>query len=164
MSTTAAELEAAAATAWERLSLKSSILRTVAGIEPMPVPVALDFVQNVTGERDDAVEALLLAAGKYLESIMPGADVGNILTEAFAVVGDIKSEFFSHAESAINTVSFRAQDIGVSTLAGVYGDGPGRPNVFVCEEWHQWAQEAERVLGFAREIVREAYPEPTESA
>lgn len=158
MSTTAEELEAAAATAWERLSLKSSILRTVAGIESMPVPVALDFVQNVTGDRDDAVTALLNAAAKYLEGIMPTDDVGNIRTDASLAMNDLRGECFKYATSIINGISFRAQDIGVSTLAGVYGSGPGRPSVFVCEEWRQWAQEAERVLAFAREIVREAYP------
>lgn len=154
------ELEQKASEAWVLLSRVPSVMDQLCGREPMPIGAALDFVQNVDGDRDNAVFALLDAASKYLQEKMPKHEEDNFHfeDEAFRLLGDLRGEFFGHAHSAAGTISFRAQDMAASTLAGMFRNTPLPPSVTVLDNWRQWAQEAIRIITLCSQIAAEAYP------
>lgn len=65
------ELEQIADAAWAAAIRDESILTRAFGGEPMPAPIAVDMVQDVCGERDDAVVAIREAATRWLNALAP---------------------------------------------------------------------------------------------
>lgn len=159
MSTVAKELEVAAATAWASLSRVPNVLDRFIGAEPMPIGAALDYVQNVTGDRDDAVTALMNAAANRLQSLRADImDCNAILREAMAVESTIRSEDLSLARSCRDTVYFRAVGTAQDIQAGLWPTA-AKGSVNACDLWRLWAVEAERFILLCEKIVKAAYQE-----
>lgn len=150
------ELELKAAEAWHIIVLPRPIFSTITVQEPMPFGVALDYIQDITGDRDEAVAALLWAASNQLEKNIP-EDLVNLRDEAIGLLSDIRGEYFSHADRAAETISYRAQDAARSALEFLTGD---RSRLYVYDKWRVWAAQATVAIQFARDLVAAAYPEP----
>jgi hypothetical protein len=155
---TTAELKAAEA--WKLVAHKPTIFSIVAGREPMPPGQAIDYVQDETGDRDDAVSELLKAAANWLAAKAPPGNAVNLGDDALVLLGDIRGEDFGHADAMWGTISLRAQGTAQDVLAGMWRNFPDSPSLTQLDAWRLWAQEAMRVIGLCRWIVAAAYPEP----
>jgi hypothetical protein len=153
------ELEQRAAEAWALMAREPNVLTDwITGATAMPANVALDFVQEATGDRDDAVTALLQAAATWLEAKMPADDSLNYRPDAFCVVGDIRGEDFSHADSMIGTIDWRARGAEMDRLMGM--NAVSREQMSNAFDWRHWCVFAWKVIILGRAIVAAAYPEP----
>lgn len=149
-----------AAAAWSEVSKRPSIIRTIAGVHPMPAGVALDMVQGDDCERDDAVTAILEAATNEMRAKMPNEDVGDFKDLAEAAFSYVRGEGFRIADAYLDQIAFGATDIGVSALAGMYGPPgtPTRPDPCLCDRWRAWAGECREQIKLCAAIVKAAYP------
>lgn len=152
------ELEQYAAEAWAQVVRPRSIFDTIAGTGPMPPAIALDYCQNVTGDRDDAATAILDAAARWLEDRMPTThgDEISVLDDAMGLLGDLRSEHFSHVDAARLTIYHRADERRMGRL---FYPGTVTPAEFdAANDWCRWAADVELALRLCREVVLEAYP------
>lgn len=148
-----------AAFAWAELSRKYNILDAITGRTNMPPGVALDYVQGDDYNRDDAVTAILEAASNALGAKKP-RDVSGIDALAESVLSDLRGEAFGLAVIFLDQISHRADDVGTSTLAGMYGPRgtPDRPDVSDCDLWRVWANDAREAIALCKQVVAAAYP------
>jgi hypothetical protein len=153
---TTAELKAAEA--WELVAHKPTIFSIVAGREPMPPGQAIDYVQDETGDRDDAVTELLKAAANWLAAKEPGDPHDSFVQDVLDVLNSVRGESLDFATHAAGTIEWRCNDYGAMAMASV--PPFTRKDAGVFDDWRRWAQLAFRVITLCRGIVAAAYPEP----
>ena len=146
-----------AAEAWKMMTVPVTVLSSLAGVEQMTPGVAIDYVQDEC-DRDDAVTAIFNAAADELERTRPKADVAELMAESNTLIGLLRGESFQLALSSAGTIRFRASDLAVSALAGLFAEAD-RPSVSLCDEWRLWALKAIEVIARCIEVAYAAYPE-----
>lgn len=155
------ELERAARTAWDAMTEPQTgltkMIQTIAGENrgPMPVAIALDMVQNVTGERDDAVTALIEAGANWLNEQSRGANGGEL-------------DDGCHQDAELVTSYIRSESLGLACVylshlrdrcyLANYTANPNRAHKLARERWRRWATKAQFVIDWCRKIEAEAYP------
>lgn len=154
-----AELEHKADEAWRAMCAGTGFFDRANAVRPMPAGVAIDMVQDVCGERDDAVCAILGAAARWLESEFPADDFQNAELDAVAVIGDIRGEAFGLAESLREAIMQRAGDV---RLARVLGRSRVPDATFeTAIAWSKWCERAALAIKLCRELAPAAHPDPT---
>lgn len=150
----ATELELRAAEAWKLLSRKPNILDSITGREAMSPGVAIDYVQDVTGDRDEAVMAIINAAADWLDSqTVPGGD-GEIhagcLPDSELIRNYLRGECMGLA--LVFIVHIRDRCYRASTTFGPRGDW------FAAQDWNAWADKALIAIDHCRAVAAAAYP------
>jgi hypothetical protein len=146
-----------AAEVWAMLVRTPSIVNTVAGIEPIPPAIGLDFVQDVCGNRDDAVSAILEAASEWLAVRLPGNGEDVSWAEGGWVCLHIKAEHLSLAETFLSHVAERCETAERFYLIAMYdADYKG---ITEARAWNVWSAVATRTLAICRAVCAAAYPE-----
>jgi hypothetical protein len=150
------ELERRASEAWKLMTRQPNILDTIVGCEAMPAGVALDYVQEPTGDRDDAVTALVNAGADWLDGqTVPsdGTEVSSTCIDASDMVRSyIRSECFGLAEVHLSHIR------GVCYLARS-NFGITVNERWAVTDWGRWANKALHVIDHCRAVVAAAYPE-----
>lgn len=123
---------------------------------PMPAGIALDMVQDVCGDRDDAVQALLDAAAEELIVFVPQQDPFGSADDAQAVASDLRGEHFAHAASALVAIEQRVVGVKLDRILN-------RPSVSDAEyeaalSWGRWCDRAKLAIELGRAISAAAYP------
>jgi hypothetical protein len=160
------ELEQAARTAWAAMSdARSQIQRMVdqmAGVrvEPMTAPIALDYVQNVTGDRDDAVSALIRAGTDWLDAQRQPSEGGEVgdgcMCDARLVIYFVRGELLGTAEVFLGHIEERCS-------RAVHPQATPQDR-HAATGWHRWADKARSVIERCRLIVAAAYPDEQQEA
>jgi hypothetical protein len=120
----------------------------------MEPAIALDYVQNVTGDRDDAVTALIHAGCDWLAAQEPQKVAGDLdavcHSDADLVLGHLRGEgigmavtFASHIEERCGFASHPAS---------------GRER-WIASDWLAWVRKASDVIDWCRKIVTAAHPQ-----
>lgn len=117
-------------------------------VRPMPAGVALDMAQDVCGDRDDAVTALLNAAADELESLLPAG--GPFHPEAGFIVSHVRAEDFKFAETLLKNVRGRAGNM--HRVSAHLADSTAGA------AWLRWCAYAERDIALCRAVCAAAYP------
>lgn len=155
------ELEQKAAEAWEHMSRRETVHTRAFGPGPMPAGVALDFVQEVTDDRDAAVEALLWAAGRWLDDRRPEKpDVRNSASfgASSAARGHLLCESFGLALSAVKEVNGINIEV-MRDYAQPLNRTVTKEMMQVAARWLKWADDAEHAISLCRAIAAAAHPE-----
>ncbi len=154
------ELEAKAAEAWKQMARPRTIFDTIGGTEPFPPAYALDFCQDVCGERDDAVTALLTAAANWLRELIPDDPCPSAspqVADALAACGEIPGEDFGHAEVWVANVAENARRVEEAYVVLQRG-GFSWDDYMRASAWRRWADHATRAIELCRAVPPEAYP------
>lgn len=77
---------------------------------PMPVGVAIDYVQDECEDRQEAVQCIYDAFARELYLILPDEVPHEHLTELWAVVGDIRCSWWDRITERVNSLRFHLQD------------------------------------------------------
>lgn len=159
------ELEAKAAEAWAHVVRPETVLTRALGGGPMPVAIALDMVQDVTGDRDEALTAVLTAASDWLRGRIPSEPcpfASPQMADANAACGEIPGEFFGHAELWVADVAENARRVieRFVVLAVRHVTEADRLDYFRAVEWKRWAADATRTIALCRQLCAAAHPEP----
>lgn len=155
------ELQRAARTAWAAMDEDRSKLQRMvdqmAGDNrgPMAPGVALDFVQEATGERDDAVTALVHAGADWLDTQTRPSEWGELgdacHADALVVALYIRAESFALAYAFLSHIEercgFAAHPMATSQEKRT------------AAAWVRWADKARHVIDRCKAIVEAAYPE-----
>lgn len=132
--------------AWAKVVREKTVLDVFAGTEPMPPAIALDYVQDECGDRDDAVMALLAAAGQWLLDTMPVAREGDEFDSACrADAADVAA--YIEAESGMARVFFSHIEERYERWVNYTG------NALVVDGWRLWIRGARRALDLCRAVV-----------
>lgn len=144
------ELTHAAASAWAALI----------GPAELPIEVAIDMAQEVTGDRDDAVSALADAAADWLGGLMPpkgrGPGPEANRRKAGAVCGFVRCESYFLAERTRRELHRLTVETRVTRLL--------RPRVVRqaaaddAAAWGLWCEYARRAIEFAARVSGESVP------
>lgn len=149
------EVEQAASRAWLAMVTEVPFFaRTIERRTPMPAAVALDMVQDVTGDRDDAVCALLMAAAIWLDDARPEQPVGRISTSlntAISVRGHLLGEGYGLAENCLRELMDLNREIrnDYHHLGLNYGPADDAR----AAAWHQWGHKAKRAIEVCRQVT-----------
>jgi hypothetical protein len=145
-----------AAEAWAMVCYQPTILNSITGRKPMEPGIAIDYVQDVCGDRDDAVSALLNAAADWLETRLPDAADVNWMEGGWCC-NEIRGECFSHAEMWLQHVCER---VGAVKRGWLLSSGSVTHRSFdAAQMWYRWHKIATNALRLCREITAAAYPE-----
>lgn len=135
-------------------------------VRPMPPGVAIDYAQDVCGDRDDAVSAILTAAAVYLDPLRPepadstSADMG----AAIAARGYLLGESWTLAGSCLDEIDGRSRQVidwieepddGAADVLGL----DQRSHELACA-WLRWCAYTRGAIETCRAISAAAYPEP----
>jgi hypothetical protein len=146
-----------AAEVWAMLVRPESVLTREFGGGPIPPAVGLDFVQDVCGDRDDAVSAILEAASEWLAVRLPGNGEDVSWAEGGWVCLHIGAESFGLAEVFIGHVRERCETAEQYYVMRTFQDG--REVLEGARPWKIWAATATRTLAICRAVCAAAYPE-----
>ena len=146
MAITTNEMEAGRR-AWAAMRHTPGLLaRVFEEAAPMPAAVAVDMVQDVTGDREPAILAICAAAADELDAAKPNShlpsaiaehwvhEVTNKLRVADVVIAD------DNAKHIIGVTAFPDRLVGSLTA---------------WNEWRLWALEARRAIELCRQARRE---------
>jgi hypothetical protein len=149
------ELEHKAAEAWRAVSQGSGFFDRAFGVKAMPAAVAIDMVQDVCGDRDDAVAAILDAAGAWLAAQVPAADMSNAKLDAVAVIGDLRAEAFDLADSLRVAIGVRAMEVRLRRAPEPPATQDERD---AAMSWSVWCARADLAVRLGRKVAAAAYP------
>ena len=152
------ELEHKAREAWHAVAKPETVLSRAFGGGPMPPAIALDMVQDVCGDRDDAVTAVLLAAASALRERIPDDDHAQNRDHAAHIVGQIPGEYFGHAELWVEDVLNNARRAEEAFMMLTSITDQDFCDYSRAVEWRRWATEANRVIGLCRQLCAAAHP------
>lgn len=148
------ELAAKAAEAWAMMTRPVTIFTQIAGEQPMPAAVALDFVQNVTGERDEAVTALVNAGADWLDAQTRPSETGEIangcMQDAVRVTKYLRGQYFGYANAFLSHIQDRCNQAADPRAA--------QGEKWAANSWLGWARKASAVIEACRRVVEAAYP------
>lgn len=147
------ELEQAADTAWAALLLPDNLLTRAFGGGPMPVAVAIDMVQNVTGDRDDAVTALHGAAWGWLLMLAPTGPLDDLAT---ALMGHLLGEQYSLAENMREQLHHRTTGTRLSRI--LHPRDTSAAEAARADQWGAWCVHAKRAIEVCQAVSAAAYP------
>ena len=150
------ELEHKAAEAWSAVIQGHSFFDRFLRKQPMPPGVALDMVQDVCGDRDDALFALLDAGANWLWSLTPAPDMTGAKADVTAIVGSIRAEGFGLAESLVQAIRERAN--GVLYAWQLHRQIVPQAEREVAMRWVTWCDRAALAVRLGREMVAAAHP------
>lgn len=123
----------------------------------MPIAVALDYCQNVTGERDDAVTALLGAAANWLDTqTVPGGATlidSGCIDDRDSIAGYIRSEGLGMAAIFLSHIRSRCDSAAHPIATGA--------ERFAAAQWQAWANKAAFAIALCRTVIDAAYPVET---
>ena len=140
--------------AWALAIRPRTILSTLGGAEPMPPAVAIDYVQDVCGDRDDAVAALMVAAAAWLRDRMPAlpaawCEVDSSCRESAGLVCDyLASDSLMYAVH-LWRVRYTIDSPGVLLDRGM---------MRAADAWQRWYRDADRARQLCRELSAAAWP------
>jgi hypothetical protein len=157
------EVEHKAREAWAAMLVRDSVFSR-AGLRPGPMPadLAIDMVQDVTGDRDDAAGAIIGAGADWLANqTQPGGgtetDVG-CSAAANNAIGSLRAEslgtaalFLGHVRTLCDRV------LKESSLFPA-----PRPEVYAALRWERWLAKAERALALCNAVADVAWPLPAQ--
>lgn len=132
------EIELAASRAW---------LAMLHDLRPMPAGVALDFVQDVSGDRQDALLAILFAAVERLEGLRPERPIcGSVSVARSRSVGDLLLRCdFVEARSVTDFIEGH-------NLAVCQWTPSERPEHRMACDWLRWCAYARRDIETCRTV------------
>jgi len=144
------ELAARAAHAWEQMVRERTVEDVFAKRHPMLPAIAIDYVQEANGDRDDAVMALMRAASLWLESRQPKQpEQPDEFDRTARMVA-------SHVCGYIASESAMA-DVHLGQLnEGIWGLHSHR--ALILDAWRLWVRDARRVIDLCRQLSAVAYP------
>ena len=94
------EVLAVARSTWAAVIRKPSILDQITGASAMPPAIAVDRVQDVAGDRNNAIDALFWAAAEVIEKALPYPEApAPCWASAHAVPGYLRTGATSLAEA-----------------------------------------------------------------
>lgn len=148
------EIESKAAEAWTALVSHRDDEQ-----KPIEPGVAIDMVQDVTGDRDDAVTALVSAAADWLNTLRIGAVLRGISADGSeAHVGNVQ-------DAELVADYLRGETLGLATvhLSHIHERSRDARSQFrsearACEWWMGWERSAELAIRIVRELSEAAYP------
>lgn len=158
------ELQHKAADAWRHVSRAETVFTRVFDESPLPVGPAIDMVQDVTGDRDDAVTALVGAAAAWLRdrtppappvSLPPADEFDHSNRQNASLVCDYLAAESGMAEVFLRHVGEMCQ----SPLMLVRDD-----LMLLADAWTNWVRDARRAIDLCREISAAAYPTEGETS
>lgn len=152
------ELEAKAAEAWACIVRPITVSTRGFGNGPMPAAVALDMVQDVTGDRDDAVGAIVRAGADWLDTqTVPWLGSRAYSDDAELVRNYLRSEGLKMASLFAAHIKERADQAADPRASS--------EEKWAAHEWGRWADKATFAIDTCRAVVDAAYPKPaTEEA
>lgn len=158
------ELESRAAEAWAMMSRKTTIFTTLAGDrEPMPPAVALDYVQDVCGDRDDAMIELMRVASHQLSIVMPTWGSGEVhrgcKADAELICSYLREE--SPGLATVHLVHIRDCCYMVTHPGYLAPDNASPRDRHEALDWNRWADKAMETIDRARAVVDAVYPTET---
>ncbi len=152
----ATELAMYAAEAWKLMARVPNILDSLTGCEAMSPGIALDYVQNVTGDRDDAVTAIVHAGADWLDAQTVPGGTGEINAGCFPdsdlVRACLRCESLGMAATFVSHIRERCH-----AVRG-FPCNDNRREWLPAEMWNQWANKAVAVIDHCRAVVAAAYP------
>lgn len=130
--------------------------------EPMLPAVAIDYVQDEVGDRDDAVSALHWAAAAWLDSLRPEQPVGT----SDGMVGSVTSDCRYHLslQRHDQAEKFRAE---IHRISQELLDAPHEPDGFIAQrasKYITWSNYASQAIDLCRAVAVAAHPEPVRTA
>lgn len=149
------EIERKAREAWALMTRPVTPFTTIAGEHPLPPGLALDYVQEVTGERDDAVTALIRAGADWLdEQTQPGdaGEVGNTcIADARVATMYLRGESFGMAAVYLSHIRDRCERAADPQVSG--------HDKWAAHKWNMWLKKAAHALDWCKTVVAAAYPD-----
>ena len=144
------ELAARAAHAWEQMVRERTVEDVFAKRHPMLPAIAIDYVQEANGERDDAVMALMRAAADWLTAKQPAP--ANPPDEFDTTARDLAAHVCEHVrlESAMAEVHLALINEGIWRL--------DTGHALILDAWRLWVRDARRVIALCRQLFLAAYP------
>lgn len=141
-----------AAEAWAMMVRPANPL---ARVMPMPPAVALDYVQDVCGDRDEAVTALCGAAAGWLLLRVPiKPEKGDVWADEYDPLCRDDARHVSEclgAESSLAAVF--VEHINERVWARTAADA------LLRDAWRLWVRDARAAIDFARQLVAAAWPD-----
>ncbi|HEY1191087.1 MAG TPA: hypothetical protein VGE74_25865 [Gemmata sp.] len=160
------ELQQAAARAWAAMDDRRSNLQRMvdqmAGDNrgPMPVGFALDMVQNVTGDRNDAVTALINVGCDWLDTQTQPGETGEVgdacMCDARILVTYLRGEYLEYAE-VYRSHMLESCERAAHPLAT-------QNDRRAAMGWMRWVEKAQSVMSKCRLIIAAAYPKELKGA
>lgn len=148
------ELEQKASQAWSSMTRKPFILDAITGVQAMPVGVAIDFVQDVTGDRDDAVTALVNAGASWLDAQTRPSEVGEIadgcMADAESITSYLRGEALGMASIFLGHIRLRCES--------ALHPNASREDRLAAHSWHLWTRKAQETIDWVRAVIDAAYP------
>ena len=154
------ELKAKADEAWAAMVVPEDVF-TRSGLKPGPMApdIALDMVQDVTGDRDEAVTALLQAASDWLNTLRMGAALRGISADSSEV-------HTGNAQDAERVTAYiRGESLGLAMTHLVHIHERSRRGLpfpgaeaRACLWWKQWEEKASLALKLCRQMIEAAHP------
>lgn len=150
------EIERKAREAWALMTRPVTPLAALTGEHPLPPGLALDYVQDVTGDRDDAVTALVRAGADWLEEQTQPGETGEVgdacMAGARVATHYLREEKFGTARVFLEHV--RAQcERALHPMAS-------RQDMRAAHGWFLWLKKATFALEWCDAVVTAAYPHP----
>ena len=150
------EVEHEARRAWDAMTQEAN---------PLPADLAIDLVQDETGDRDEAVAAIHAAAARWLDGlrpeqpVSPGGLAANSVTfnAAVACRGHLLGESYTFAENCRQEVIAWNRMVLAEHASDLH---PVACGCDMARSWLAWAEHADRTIRLCREVSQAAYPEP----
>lgn len=144
-----------AAEVWPLVIYRPGILGTLAGRDPMPPGVAIDCVQDLCPDRDEAVAVLVGAAAAWLRDAMPAAPTGdNELDRTCREQAGFVCDYLA-SESAMCRTHLRLLRDQVDSL-----HVPTRADWMLSAGcWLLWFHKADRAIELCGRVSDAAWPE-----
>jgi hypothetical protein len=162
--TLSAEAEHAARVAWAAMTHWDE---RDPDAERMAPAVAIDYVQNETGDRDDAVSALHRAAADWLDALRPTepADLhpSPANNDAAACAANLRSEDYLHADNNRQAVEGYMREVQHEYDMDPEDARADVDGVQLANNWISWCGRARQAIDLCRAVAAAAHPEPSAS-
>lgn len=138
------EVLAVARSTWAAVVRKPSILDQITGASAMPPAIAVDRVQDVTDDRNQAIDALFWAAAEVIEQALPARSAHPRWASAHAVAGYLR----------VGATSLAEANAHIEETGREIAQFPSREdNLFHLNAYSIWAREARRQIAICHELA-----------
>lgn len=136
------EAEHAAATAWKLMTRKGSILDTLTGESAMPPEVAVDYVQDVTGDRNAAILLLCQEAAREMGELPQGR------------TNYVLAVYRKHCQEYVATGQTWMARSEITYAQRYMGPFPSPPNMSMYHDNDLWCKAAKEIIDHVSCLVR----------